>query len=262
MTDDTPTKPQEHEATPPAPRAIRTLRRAPLSTQAREAILDSIARGLFPNGQLPPEDELAVQLGVSRTTVRAALQTLQRDGLVTRRRGVGTVVNRRVTPSRLALQRLAGFKVVLTELGYQAEVTSESTFEPANKDWAERLGVARSHPVYVMRRLFTADGQPAILAVDIANLDALRERPPHDLHPDDFYTFFRQFGARPIEYAVVEIVPKAATPSVAERLGIRRGAPHLLLAETSYDVKDNVIAFSEVVVNDAYVRFDVVRRSE
>lgn len=241
---------------------IRTLRRAPLSTQAHEAILQSISRGQFPNGQLPPEDVLATQLGVSRTTVRAALQVLQRDGLVTRRRGIGTVVNRTVIPNRLALQRLAGFKVVLSELGYDAAVEIDTSFERPKKSWCSRLLTSSTSYVYVVRRLFMANGKPAILAVDVANCDALCKRPSDDLRPEDIYAFFREYGRHPIDYAVVEILPRAASSATSRALGIRRGAPHLLLAETSYNVENDVVAFSEIAVNDSYVRFDVVRRGE
>ena len=54
-------------------------------------------------------------LNVSRTTVRTALQGLERDGVVTRRRAIGTIINPHVRPSSLALQRLIGFDGLLAE---------------------------------------------------------------------------------------------------------------------------------------------------
>jgi len=62
---------------------------ASLAHKAREAILHSILERRFEDSRLPPENELADMLGVSRTTVRSALQSLQQHGVLTRspRRG-------------------------------------------------------------------------------------------------------------------------------------------------------------------------------
>lgn len=64
--------------------SIRNIAQPPLTTQAREAILDAIMANRFDKGRIPPEKDLAEMLGVSRTTVRAALQTLQDAGVILR----------------------------------------------------------------------------------------------------------------------------------------------------------------------------------
>jgi GntR family transcriptional regulator len=71
-----------------------------LVSQLRSGAMSSSER-------LPPEEELARQFGVSRSTVRQALASLERDGLVVRRRGLGTFL----TPKALALvsRKLTGF---------------------------------------------------------------------------------------------------------------------------------------------------------
>src|SRR4029079_2161850 len=81
----------------------------PRPEQVREAILDAILAGRFEDDRLPPERDLSKMMRVSRTTIRAALQSLDRSGIVTRRRAIGTTINRHVDPSMLALQRLVGF---------------------------------------------------------------------------------------------------------------------------------------------------------
>lgn len=65
-----------------------------LYIQAAEYIREKIAAGDYPVGsQIPTENELALQLGVSRPTVRQALDTLAREGRVTRVKGSGTFVS-------------------------------------------------------------------------------------------------------------------------------------------------------------------------
>src|SRR5262245_23743957 len=75
-------------------RGLRRLSRSldrgvgPAYAQIEDRVSEAIAAGdLQPGDRLPPERELAGQLGVSRMTLRQALQTLERRGLV--RRTVG-----------------------------------------------------------------------------------------------------------------------------------------------------------------------------
>ncbi len=65
----------------------------PLYLQVATALREEIVSGVFPVGALlPTEDKLCVRFSVSRYTVREALRMLRDDGLVSSRRGAGTVV--------------------------------------------------------------------------------------------------------------------------------------------------------------------------
>lgn len=69
----------------------------PLYRQLEGALRRSIeSQRLLPGEALPPERDVASQLGISRITVRKALDTLVSDGFLARRQGAGTFVSRRV----------------------------------------------------------------------------------------------------------------------------------------------------------------------
>jgi len=75
-------------------RMKRQARRAKLRDRAAEMLLDMIlSSGLSPGERLPPERELCVRLGVSRTVVREALNLLEARGLVSIEHGRGAVVS-------------------------------------------------------------------------------------------------------------------------------------------------------------------------
>ena len=100
---------------------LEELDNVPLVARARTAILNAILEDRF-GGRLPAEDKLAATLNVSRTTVRSAVQGLEREGLISRRRAVGTTINQHVGPQTLALQRLVGFDWLLEERGHEVRV--------------------------------------------------------------------------------------------------------------------------------------------
>ena len=87
------------------PGVIGKLETSLLAERTRSVILQAILDNSF-EGKLPAEDDLARMLDVSRTTIRTALQGLERDGLITRQRAIGTTINRHVPPATLALQHL------------------------------------------------------------------------------------------------------------------------------------------------------------
>lgn len=65
----------------------------PLYIRAEEALVVLLKSGHYePGAQLPPEPELARQLGISRATLREALRSFEERGLIRRQRGVGTFV--------------------------------------------------------------------------------------------------------------------------------------------------------------------------
>src|SRR5215211_4065335 len=72
-------------------------RKPPLSSSVRETIDARISSGeLAAGSRLLPEPELAGEMGVSRATLREALRALEDEGVLTRVRGAGTFVTRRV----------------------------------------------------------------------------------------------------------------------------------------------------------------------
>src|ERR1700719_2867919 len=105
-----------------------------LAHRAREAILHAILDRKFEDSRLPPENELADMLGVSRTTVRAALQSLEQHGVLTRSPRRGTQVHGHLSPSMVALHRLIGFTRLLEEQGYTVETITTPTLTTGCSD--------------------------------------------------------------------------------------------------------------------------------
>ena len=118
--------------------------------RARETLLRAILKHEFPDGRLPPEDELGRRLGVSRTTIRTALQSLEQHGVVNRTPGRGTSVHERMSPPLVALQRLIGFADLIREQGH--EVTYTPTLRVMDEPSAVVIRGARNRRRYRVLR--------------------------------------------------------------------------------------------------------------
>ena len=217
----------------------------PLHAAIGAQLAAAIAAGqLVPGARLPPERHLAESLGVSRMTVRQALGELERDGLLRRvvGRAGGTFVRepkgepRSTGPAGLSAQlRRQG-------LAAAAELISAEV-EPARRRTAAALGLEPNERVVVIVRLRLADGKP--LAVERSSL-------PVRLFPDieemdlggSLYDLMEEsFGRRPVR--AVEILETAeARPSDARTLGLKRGAPILLVERIGYAADGTAVEFA------------------
>jgi GntR family transcriptional regulator len=132
----------------------------PLYHQVKTLILREIEAGQWrPEDRLPSEDELADRFGVSKITVRQAMRELAQLGYVRREQGRGTFVQR--PPLIEGPRRLTSFSEEMRRQGVQAssEVLEQGTVA-ASADVASILGIHEDEPVFRLRRLRLADGDP------------------------------------------------------------------------------------------------------
>ena len=245
---------------------VRHISRPSLAAEAREAILDSIMNRRFEDGHLPPEKDLADMLGVSRTTVRSALQSLQDAGVIVRTRGRGTQIRPHARPSMLALHRLVGFDTLLAETGREPSVESSwQHIERPPPDVLERMEWTDDEDDgggwYLVDKLFRADGAAAILIQHYFPRSYVKQEFQPASEFPDWFTFGERFGRERVDHAVVEIRADCAHDNVAERLEIAAGTPIIVLHEMHYAESNRCLGYSLIAVNQDYVTFHVLRNS-
>ena len=132
----------------------------PLYHQVKTSILRRIETGQWrPGDRLPSEDELAEGFKVSKITVRQALRELAQIGHIRREQGRGTFVQR--PPLVEGPRQLTSFSEEMRRQGVQASsAVLEQGIVPASADVASTLGIAEDEPVFRLRRLRLADGDP------------------------------------------------------------------------------------------------------
>jgi GntR family transcriptional regulator len=237
-----------------------------LTGRTTNALLDAILNRQFPDNRLPPEPELAEQLAVSRTTIRAALQSLERLGVLSRAPGRGTMVRAHVGRESIVLQRLIGFRGLLLERHDEVQVDQRYWVRDHADEAAVRmLRIPQDTTVIVSAKTFVADGHPAIHISDQIPLQYCAPSLQEQLVAgsdvpvqDSIFEFSRSWPGREIDHTVVELIP-AVAPAPGTTLQIADGTPFMRLMETHYSVAGDPVAMSEVHVDDRYVRFHVVR---
>jgi len=187
----------------------------PLYRQIAQALKADIEAGIYPDGgTFPSETTLRHLFGVSRVTIRSALGLLQKEGLIERRRGSGTVVRNRSIHKILG--KLVDFhhEAALLNREAKSEVLSIIT-RPASTRERLALQLGQGELVVELKRLRYLDNVPVIYRISAHPLDVLAGVIPADLKDGSLYAYLRrerginvQGGDEMIEPAVVE--PEAA----------------------------------------------------
>lgn len=138
--------------------------RGPLYRQLVGSLNAQIVRGALETGaQLPSERDLSEQFGVSRSTVRQALEHLSRAGLLKKIQGRGTFVADRV-PIAQPLAHVTSFRDAIAARGMRPALRVVSrTQEPADYVLARILGVPPDSPLAHLVYLGLGDGDPLVV---------------------------------------------------------------------------------------------------
>lgn len=194
-------------------------------------------------GALPSEAALGDGHGVSRVTVRRALEVLRDEGLVASRRGAGWFVA--TDPVRQTLGRVTTIESALQAAGARPErKVLEFAFEPASAEVAKVFGLAADAEVLRVVRLNLADGEPfalvtvwlpAALGSDVSRADVERA------------TFFDLLPLHGVETGrVVQTIAATGADRVeARHLGMSIGEPLLACRRVTYDRSGAAVMCSE-----------------
>jgi DNA-binding GntR family transcriptional regulator len=202
------------------------------------------AGDLSPGERLPSEPELAKTLGVSRSSLRAAIALLEEDGLVQRLHGSGTYVTHRPL-MRNDLSRNFGVSSMIATMGLEPGTVDERCAgEPAPVIVAEPLGLEPGGEVTALHRVRTADGRRVVDATDWCRPDVLSAEQMADLGDGSVYDALADLGLA-VHHGVASISPGMADGEVAARLDVPRGALLLTLFQVDSTADGRVVLVSQ-----------------
>jgi DNA-binding GntR family transcriptional regulator len=212
----------------------------PLYFQVATRMQQLIEGGEIPVGaRLENEIDLADQLGVSRPTMRRAIQYLVERGMLVRKRGVGTQV---VHPKLHRPVELTSLYDDLAKAGRTPRTTVVS-FDvlPATDAIAQALGVPEGTKVTSVTRLRFADQEPLALMYNAVPVDVIR-LDAEDLEARGLYELLRNAGYIP-RMATQTIGARGASAAEARQLGEKRGASVLTMTRTAWDANGRPLEY-------------------
>lgn len=205
----------------------------PLYRRLQSGIRRAIDEGrLRPADALPSERDMANGVGVSRVTIRKAIQGLVAEGVIRQRHGSGTFVAERGGRVQQGLSHLTSFTEDMRARGSRA--TSrwlERTLGRVSPEEAMHLALSPGEPVARFVRLRMADGVP--MAIERAVIPA-SILPDPDAVGSSLYQALGEAGHRPVR-ALQRLSAENLKPGDAELLELEAGAAALSILRVSYD---------------------------
>jgi GntR family transcriptional regulator len=204
--------------------------------------------------QLPTEDSLIVRFGVSRITVRRAIQNLVSRGLVEIRRGKGTFVAApKITQE---LTELSGFVEDMHALGRKptARVISKEIVS-ADTTVATQLALTKGERVVRIRRVRLADGVPLSFDETFLALEIGKKIITNNLKVEPIFLLLERKYDVPLIEAEYKLDAVAAETEVAAALKVKPRSPIFRIERTSYSTGNRPVDYERLFYRGDLVRF-------
>ena len=207
--------------------------------------------------KLPPESELASILGVSRMTIRRALDELEQEGAVLRIHGRGTFANPEAADIQVNLMPGAEFRSLIRSCGYSAtaEVIGIRRLQ-ADEKLSGILRIDTGTELYEIEKAYYADNRLAIISIDRFPCDLVGI----DLTPDEFDDLLKYGGcfiARD-KIEIETILREKVTMSETCRKDMECDSL-LVFHGVNYDQDNRPVMYDTEYYNTDIVKFNLIR---
>lgn len=217
---------------------------ATLYSSIKDDLLAKIKEGTYKEGDvIPPEVELAKSYGVSRPTIRQALQILANDGYVEKRKRRGTIVTKPKVSQGLTMG-VRSFEDDMTRAG-RAVRSTVIIFnrERANEEVASNLELKPHDEVYKLVRLRYVDDRPNVFVESYIPVEPYPNFESYDFTTQRMYGAMTDEG-HPVVHAHRRLDVIKADTATAALLDVEVGDPLFLFHTVGREANGRAVEYS------------------
>lgn len=212
-----------------------------------------------PGSKIPSERVLAERLGVSRATVRQAVASLVRDGLLVSRPGKGTFVNQPRFVQHI--NTFYSFSESLRRRGITPGVrVIELSIAPATQKQQGILELPAGSQVYLLVRLRSGDGEPLLIERTLLPVHRFPDLDRFDFNERQLYAVLADEYGVELGVAREAYEPVVVDAFEAAQLGVPIGSPALLIERLMLDRQGRPVEWTKGVFRGDRCRYYVELR--
>lgn len=225
-------------------------------------ILEAIKTGIYANAsRLPAESELSKQFGISRTLIRDSLSILEQEGFVTRKQGIGTIVNHEVIKTKNRIDLEEEFLEMVKSAGFKPGVKNIKTTLIESPEICSKLKVASETKLIKSVRTITADNAPAIYVEDYIAVSLIQKH-PYTLDESDkpIFHFLKTYCNTDVYLDLSEIKAIKTDKEIAEKLKMPENESILYIDEVGYNLTGQPVLYSKEYYANGFFKHMILRK--
>jgi GntR family transcriptional regulator len=229
--------------------------RIPLYLQLMDILIRKMEEEIGENGQLPSEREICQQYDLSRTTVRQAINELEKDGYIYKIHGKGTFVSPKKVNQELV--KFYSFTEEMKKLG-KVPISKVLSFEvlEADRKISNKLLVAEGSKIYCFSRLRIADDTPMMLETSFVPYDLFPGITKEALEQTALYEIFRDRFQTEITMAEEFFMPVMTVDQEANLLKMPSSIPSLRIERLTHGI-DRVLEYTNTIARGDKFKYHV-----
>ncbi|WP_281974717.1 GntR family transcriptional regulator [Halobacillus litoralis] len=232
-----------------------------LYLQARDMIFELINENLEPMEKIPSEQKLSAKLGVSRNTIREAIRTLEQEGFLFSKQGVGTFVIGSKNSLKTNIATLESSTNIIEAQGYMPGTMNVfSKIQTASPVVCKQLSLGdKNNEVLYIERVRTADEHPVVYVEDYIPYINGMEHEYREKYYESLSKFLDKFGME-ISFSICSIKAVISDDKIASKLQLNEQSALLLLKQTHYSNSGIPVLFSDSYYLSDKFEFNVIRK--
>lgn len=238
-----------------------------LVEKTKESILKYIEKtNIDINNKLPSEENLSSILGVSRVTVRSALNDLANEGIIFRRQGKGTFINREAIKLKVKLNPINEFGEIIKNSGYKPKIKIlDNKIIRADISISNDLDIEIDSEVLKTQKVFFADESPCAYCIDYLPVENINKESIEDLirYEGSLYRYLLNKYNIKIAWDKVEIFTTTNSENIIlNKIFQCKEEPKsfLVIKGVNYDINDKPICITFEYIDTKIITFNLIRQ--